>query len=169
MRQGDSLFWSYSLRFYDDRKTQKTCLDAQNRLGADVNLILFCLFKAQAGHCLNLNALKKANTNVISWRTDVIQPLRQIRKNLKGQPYNLPDNDQAAIRKTVNNLELRTEKFQQQYLETLELESQAAEPKQAAKDNLAAYFQILGANISDPVFINLLRRFDALYDRSEFA
>ena len=114
LSHADSSFWAYSLRFYDDPKTQEACLDAQNRLGADVNLILYVFFKAQKGFRLNRNALQQANENVISWRTEVIHPLRQIRRKLKAHRYNLPENNQKTVRIEVKNLELKSEKFQQE-------------------------------------------------------
>ena len=164
LSHADSSFWAYSLRFYDDPKTQEACLDAQNRLGADVNLILYVFFKAQKGFRLNRNALQQANENVISWRTEVIHPLRQIRRKLKAHRYNLPENNQKTLRIEVKNLELKSEKFQQEYLDSLILEGHICEPKQAAWDNLSAYLNILGVDMSDPIVAILLRQFDALHN-----
>ena len=166
MIDNNTSFWAYSLRFYDDKKTQQACLDVQDRLGADVNLILYILFKAQMGQCLTLNGLRKANNDVNSWRHDVVQPLRQVRRSLKQYPHNLPVNHQEAIRTSIKTLELRSEKFQQDFLETLELETHTSEPKQAANKNLSAYLNILGADISDPAFSVLLQRFDTLENRN---
>ena len=53
-------FWNYSLRFYDNPETEKAFIDAQNRLGADVNLILYLLFRAQGGLRLDLDDIKNA-------------------------------------------------------------------------------------------------------------
>tara|TARA_S200000501_G_scaffold134620_1_gene127436 strand:+ start:219 stop:740 length:522 start_codon:yes stop_codon:yes gene_type:complete len=155
-------FWNYSLRFYDDPETEEAFIDAQNRLGADVNLILYLLFRAQGGHRLDFDDIKTAENSVNSWRSGVIQPLREIRRNLKNSPHSLSEKDQAKIRCEIKNLEIKTEKFQQQHLENLNLKGRPAAPHNAAQDNLAAYAQILSAAASDHAFIKLLRRFITL-------
>tara|TARA_B100000700_G_scaffold250612_1_gene281316 strand:+ start:120 stop:641 length:522 start_codon:yes stop_codon:yes gene_type:complete len=154
--------WNYSLRFYDDPETEKALIDAQNRLGADVNLILYLLFRAQGGLRLDLDDIKNAENAVNSWRSGVIQPLREIRRNLKNYPHSLPKNDQAKIRREIKDLEIKTEQFQQQHLENLGLKGRSAAPNDAAQDNLAAYAKILSAAVSDHAFTKLLHRFITL-------
>ena len=155
-------FWTYSLRFYNNPKTQSACLNAQFQLNADVNMILYILFKAQSGKRLNLNAIQEAVKDINPWRFNIVVPLRQVRLSLKDYPYGLPDKDRARFRAAVKKIELTSERLQQEYLETLELESDSIAPSQAARDNLATYFHILGADITHPIFNVLLQRFDTL-------
>ena len=140
-------FWNYSLRFYDNPETEKAFIDAQNRLGADVNLILYLLFRAQGGESLDLDDIKNAENAVNSWRSGVIQPLREIRRNLKNYPHSLPKNDQAKIRREIKDLEIKTEQFQQQHLENLGLKGRSAAPNDAAQEQpihrAARYFRLL--------------------------
>ena len=41
--------WDFSLGFYQDTATQAACLDWQDRLGGDVNVLLYHLFLASQG------------------------------------------------------------------------------------------------------------------------
>ena len=154
--------WNYSLRFYDNPETEKAFIDAQNRLGADVNLILYLLFRAQGGLRLDLDDIKNAENAVNSWRSGVIQPLREIRRNLKNYPHSLPKKDQAKIRREIKDLEIKTEQFQQQHMENLDLKGRSTAPNDAAQHNLAAYAQILSTAVSDHAFAKLLNRFITL-------
>ena len=155
-------FWNYSLRFYDDPETEKAFIDAQNRLGADVNLILYLFFRAQGGHRLDLDDIKNAEDSVNSWRSGVIQPLREIRRNLKNYPHSLPKKDQAKIHLEIKDLEIKTEQFQQQHMQNLDLKGRFTGPNDAAQHNLAAYAQILSTAVSDHAFTKLLNRFITL-------
>ena len=155
-------FWNYSLRFYDNPETEKAFIDAQNRLGADVNLILYLLFRAQGGHYLDLDDIKNAEDSVSSWRSGVIEPLREIRRNLKNYPHSLPEKDQAKIRREIKDLEIKTEQCQQQHMENLDLKGRSAAPNDAAQHNLAVYAQILSTAVSDHAFATLLNRFITL-------
>jgi len=154
--------WNYSLRFYDDPETEKALIDAQYRLGADVNLILYLLFRAQGGLRLDLDDIKNAENAVNSWRSGVIQPLREIRRNLKNYPHSLTKKNQAKIRREIKDLEIKTEQFQQQHMENLDLKGCSTAPNDAAQHNLAAYAQILSAAVSDHAFTKLLNRFITL-------
>ena len=82
-------FWDYSLRFYADPETQAACLDLQDRLGADVNIILYALYRASRGDQLDLGGLRQADQAVAAWRDDVVRPLRQVRRALKPHPHAL--------------------------------------------------------------------------------
>ena len=159
-------FWAYSLRFYDDPKTQRACLDAQFQLNADINIILYILFKAKSGQRLTLNAIRGAEKNSAPWRSNIVEPLRQIRRSLKKYPYCIPDRDQASFRAAIKKIEVTSERLQQEYLESFQLESDTTNPTEAAQDNLAAYFDILGTNAKNPTFSILLQRFDTLQQKN---
>ena len=164
MNSSQNESWNYSVRFYNHAETEKAFLDAQSRLGADVILILYLFFRAHGGHRIELDDIKNAESSVISWRTNVIHPLRKIRRNLKNYPHSLPKDEQARIRLEIKDLELKTELFQLKYLEQLEVKGHPAAPNDAAQDNIAAYAEILSTVVSDHAFTKLLNRFSALQD-----
>ena len=155
-------FWDHSLRFYTDPETQTACLELQNRLGADVNIVLYALYRASKGERLDVGSLRRADQAVASWRGEVVRPLRQLRRALKPNPHPLSAADQSRLRDGIKNLELEAEQVQQYYLEGLAISAIATSEDQAARANLAAYAAYLEVDPSDPVLATLLNRFETL-------
>ena len=155
-------FWDHSLRFYPDPETQAACLDLQNRLGADVNIVLYALYRASKGERLDVGNFRRADQAVASWRGEVVRPLRQLRRALKSNPHPLSAADQSRLRDGIKNLELEAEQVQQYYLQGLAISATATSENQAARANLAAYAAYLEVDPSDPAFAILLNRFKAL-------
>ena len=90
-------FWNHSIRFYSDPETQAACLDLQHRLGADVNIALYALYRASKGDQLDVDSLRRADQAVASWRDDVVGPLRQLRRELRPHPHPISAADQSRI------------------------------------------------------------------------
>ncbi len=155
-------FWDQSLRFYTDPETQAACLDLQNRLGGDVNIVLYALYRASKGDQLDFGGLRVADQAVASWRTEVVRPLRQLRRALKSNPHPLSAADQSRLRDGIKKLELEAEQVQQHYLEGLAISATATSEDLAARANLAAYAAYLEVDPSEPAFAILLNRFEAL-------
>jgi uncharacterized protein (TIGR02444 family) len=73
-------FWDFSLSFYDRPGVAAACLDLQDRLGADVNLVLFALWAALEGPGrIALPQWRECMTRTGPWREQVIAPLRAAR------------------------------------------------------------------------------------------
>ena len=63
----------------------EACLGLQDRHGLDVNLLLYAAYAALSGRgAVDAQALARANRAIEGWRLHVIQPLRQMRRYLKG-------------------------------------------------------------------------------------
>lgn len=155
-------FWDHSLRFYTDPETQAACLDLQDRSGADVNIVLYALYRASNGEQLDVGSLRQADQAVASWRGQVVRPLRRLRRALKPNPHPLSAADQSRLRDGIKKLELEAEQVLQYYLEGLAISATATSENQAARANLAAYAAYLEVDPSDPAFAILLNRFKAL-------
>ncbi len=76
-------FWTFSLRFYQLPGVAESCIELQDRHGADVNLVLFALWAAASGHQLDAEAIAAADRAARQWRETVTQPLRAARRALK--------------------------------------------------------------------------------------
>ena len=155
-------FWDHSLRFYADPETQVACLDLQDRLGADVNIVLYALYRASRGDQLDISGVRQADHAVASWRNDVVRPLRQVRRALKPNPHLLSVEDQSVIRDGIKKVELAAEQALQHHLEGLVIAAIMTSEDRAARENLAAYAAYLEADPSDPALTILLNRFEAL-------
>ena len=77
--------WRFSLRVYRKPGVAGACLGLQDRHGLDINLLLYAAYAAVSGRgAVDARGLAEANRAIEGWRLIVIQPLRQIRRHLKG-------------------------------------------------------------------------------------
>jgi uncharacterized protein (TIGR02444 family) len=141
-------FWRFSLRTYRAPGVQEACLALQERCGADINLLLFCGWTGQQGRVLESDSLRLAMAQVGSWQSDVIAPLRLVRRGLKHQ---LAGGPAAALalpfRKRVAALELGLERVEQDLLSELESMlppvAHRARPRKAIAESMATYMSLL--------------------------
>ncbi|WP_417464691.1 TIGR02444 family protein [Kordiimonas sp.] len=77
------IFWRFAVAVYGKPQVKKACLEAQDRFGADVNLLLLYLWCD--GEALTLSAETTAALHGTSnlWQTEILGPLREIRRGMK--------------------------------------------------------------------------------------
>lgn len=121
-------FWAYSLRLYRRPGVAPACLALQERLGLDVNLLLFCLWTGSRGIVLASRLMAMAVDVSAMWSGNVVKPLRSVRRFLK--PMHLP-----LYRGQVARAELAAEKLEQMLLFGLLAQ---ASPSAAPGGDLAA-------------------------------
>lgn len=102
-------FWAYSLRLYRKPGVAAACIGLQDRLGIDVNLVLFCVWTAACGQTLTPATMRLAAGLSRVWSTNVVGPLRGTRRFLK--PLDLP-----SLRHAVARVELAAERAEQDLL-----------------------------------------------------
>ena len=105
----DSL-WRFALAVYGQPGVEAVCLDLQERLGADVPLLLFVLWAGAACGVRLPDAAPDATMERLSaeadaWRNAVVAPLRGVRRHLKGVA------GAEAFRQTVKDAELEAERL----------------------------------------------------------
>jgi uncharacterized protein (TIGR02444 family) len=106
-------FWASSLALYARPGVAAACLRLQDERGLDVNLLLLCCWFARSGRGrLSEDDLAAAEARAANWRRDVIEPLRAMRRELKG----LPDGASSPLYAELKQLELRAEREEQRLL-----------------------------------------------------
>jgi len=145
-------FWRFSLAVYRDKDVQAECLDVQERLGADVNVLLFCAYVGVAeGLALGPADLADAAEQVRAWHMEAVRPLRAARRSLK--PWTKDESplarETALVRRQVQALEIKTEQIEQallwQWLEARRAGPTAGDAAGALRGNLAAFLDHAGA------------------------
>lgn len=132
--------WAFSLEFYARPGVAPACIVLQDVHGADVDVVLFTLWCASRGRRLEASELNAIDAAVASWRSSVVQPLRQARRALKPAPSHLFDPAASeALRERLLSAEIEAERLQQGAMEALAPAPGTADPGQAARDNLACY------------------------------
>lgn len=147
MTAGESAFWQFSLRFYRRPQVPALCLQLQDEYGVDVNLLFLLNFFAMQGRQLGIDEVRRIDASVSDWRRRIVQPLRAIRRELKGGTAPIDAQSAAALRSAIKRDELQAERLQQEALERefpLATTGTPAAPRAAAAANIAAYRAALG-------------------------
>ncbi len=120
-------FWRFSNRLYRQPGVAETCLDLQNRLGADVNLLLFACWQGAVAGSLDQAVLHRAAAFSRVWAQQVVHPLRSARSWMKktASPNEKPllpsvdDQHFESLRTRIKATELDAEHYQQSVLQAL--------------------------------------------------
>jgi uncharacterized protein (TIGR02444 family) len=111
--RGADAFWSFSLAFYAWPGIAETCLALQDRDGLDVNILLLCCWLGWSGQGqLDRDGLAAVEAGVATWRSEVVERLRTVRRALKGMPNPIA----PGLRQDVQRLELAAEHEAQRLL-----------------------------------------------------
>ncbi|MCV6606058.1 MAG: TIGR02444 family protein [Porticoccaceae bacterium] len=148
MPDSTNLLWRYSLALYSD--IEPWCLQMQDEYGADVNLLLLCCFAGDRGCRLSSPQLEEARQCIASWQQHLVEPLRQLRRQLPSAPL---DKHYSSARQLLLDAELNAERHSQNQLWLWWQQQSEASLQPAAKAivaNLNLYTSQLDARDSVP-------------------
>ena len=134
-------FWRFSLAFYERPGVAEALIALQDRGSFDVNVTLFALWFGISGRgVLGHDLLAAAEREATALRSEVVEPLRELRRRLRGHP----DAAVQRLREGVKELELAGERLVQEHLDRLARQGcRSDEPAErraaAAHANLALY------------------------------
>jgi uncharacterized protein (TIGR02444 family) len=133
--------WRFSLEFYADPSVAGICIDLQDRHAADVNVLLFVLWCASRHRSLSRQELERVVTSVFGWQSEVVRPLRGVRRYLKqftADPALAPI---FELREAIKKHELEAERVQQSLMEAKfgEIGSPASDRAATAGANVELY------------------------------
>lgn len=146
LTNGDERFWRFSLALYAREGVPPVCLQLQDRFGVDVNVLLYCLFRAADGHAIAREDLEALDRGIAGWRAEVVAPLRSIRRAMKTAPLLTDPAEQGSLRERIKACELAAERAEQRELERrgADVPVRDTSPAQAALANYEAYGAVLG-------------------------
>lgn len=143
-------FWDFSVNTYSRNGVAPASLRLQDRLGADVNIVMYCCWVAHdRGVRFDLSALNRLVLIVGPWKSAVVEPLRMIRRTLKGTVHDGFDTgERERLRTEIKRLELRSERLQQDALfaTTAPISETSASPdkrRNKARANVGLYLGTL--------------------------
>lgn len=137
----DHPFWDFSLALYARPGVAAACLRLQDGPGLDVNLLLYaCWTAVNGGGRLSPVAWRRLVDGTEAWRSQVVTPLRRIRRFLKGREA-MPGT--TGMRERVQALELDAEHAAQLAIAALaEAEGAAGHDALAAMTDYAVALDI---------------------------
>ena len=158
-------FWRFSLHFYRQPGVSDACIALQDGCGVDVNLLLFLFWLADDGQLLSVDEVRRLDDKVRDWRNLTIIPIRDARRKLKGAKTLVEPGKQEVFRNKIKALELEAERLQQEALYALSRSSplgKHAEPRAAARGNVAAYERFMKVTFPRNALDVLLGAFDSI-------
>jgi len=149
MTGGDGTFWAFSLGLYSKPGVAPALLGLQDRLGLDVNMLLYCCWAGADGQRLSREDLKAVEAVADPWQSEVVRPLRALRRRLKGGFGAMPADRVQAYRKRVNELEIEGEHIVQNAMAQLTCGERrtGAGAAETTVDNLRAYLKLRHAPV----------------------
>ena len=171
-------FWEFSTRTYSQQGVEKALLSLQSRMGADVNMVLFCIWLAYRGSDGNDLAQHLAGALKMSreWQRNLVEPIRTSRENLKvviDGPDLIGRNRDAAraLRERIKANELDLEALQILGLYGLVSTGDDDEgasinidtQKEDAQNNLNVYFAATGIELDPLAQSHLLRILNGVF------
>jgi uncharacterized protein (TIGR02444 family) len=136
-------FWALSLALYGRPGVAAALIGLQDRRGLDVNMLLYCCWVGSKGRSLTVADLAEAEAVVEPWQTEVVRPLRSLRRRLKGGFGDLPPERVEAYRKRLNELEIEGEHIAQEAMATVPRGHPGPTPVAGqVAGNLRAYLQL---------------------------
>lgn len=133
-----SAFWDFTLSIYSRDGVSPALIALQDRLGLDVNFLLFCLFAASRGCALDGGDFARLEAAAAPLRENLIHPLRQVRRWLKEQTLVVKESADT-IRRGVLAQEIESEGLQQRAMEARLTLAEGTADLAAASSNLAKY------------------------------
>src|SRR5215813_68363 len=106
---GDGSFWTFTLALYGKPGVAPALIGLQDRLGLDVNMLLYCSWAGANLRLLSRDDLKAVEAVAEPWQSEVVRPLRALRRRLKGGFAPMPADRVESYRKRVNELEIEGE------------------------------------------------------------
>ncbi len=146
-------FWQWSLDAYEMPGVKNRLIYLQDSFGFDVNISLWCCWRASEGEALNEDAVRAADRATKEWSEGVVDPLREARLNAH-------ELGPAEFYTQLKEIELAAEHHEQDILFNL---SRPASPiardgmLAAARNNLALYASLIDAPRRDGFSSALLR------------
>ena len=158
-----SPFWRFSLQFYRLPKVADACIALQEEAGVDVNLLLFLLWHARQRRHLTAADVAALEAKIGPWRDVTVIPLRSVRRALKSPPALVEASVAEAFRNRIKAVELEAERLQQEAMYALApLGTEATDPKDAARANVAAYEAMLTVRFPPGATDTLLAAFASM-------
>jgi uncharacterized protein (TIGR02444 family) len=149
-------FWDYALELYQRPGVEGACLELQSRHSLDINLVLLCCWLGSRGIEAECDWLARVAAIAEGWQTDVVRPLRAVRRSLKAKLNESATGSIAARwpaltagqRQRVLALEIDGERLEQLLLAELaaELPATAVAGIGPASRNLRRYWPFTAAD-----------------------
>jgi len=147
--------WSFSLGFYDQPGAADALMALQDEAGLNVDLVLFAIWLGLSGRGrLGAQQLDQAERAVRSVQSELIEPLRALRRRLK----TVPDPEIQALRERLKLVEIDAEKVALTRLGTIAAAVSKTDPDDCLADAEANLLDYLDRERAASPPVAIIRR-----------
>lgn len=139
--------WQWAVAIYADSDVAEQCLRLQDEHGQCVPLLLWAAWAGGRQRAVPPDSARAASAISRAWNTNVVVPLRDMRRRLKIAVDAMDDERRLAIRERIKGLELLAERQLLEELAALPLDP----PARCPDDPLVSALLIVAAQWSDEV------------------
>ncbi len=115
-KEAAEAFWDFALGVYGQDAVRAAFLRLQDRDGADVPLLLWCLWLGTRGRGVSDEEMTAAVRFSLAWRDAVVAPVRAVRRGLKLGVEGVPLEEAARARARIADTEQGLERMQMDHL-----------------------------------------------------
>lgn len=108
----------YAVAIYRQENVSSACLQLQESAHVDLNLLLFAAWATSTGYAVSPSDIQAARALVGSWHSEIVKPLRAVRRRLKHGPSPAPSEETGVLRQKLQSLEIAMELIELDELET---------------------------------------------------
>jgi len=120
-------FWEYALSIYGRDATREAFLRLQDRDGADVPMLLWCLWCGSEGRGVTQEVMAEAVSFSDAWQESTVGPVRTIRRALKLGVEGIATDPTEDARGRIAQTEQALERMQMDHLAGLPSEGSASD------------------------------------------
>ena len=107
----EATFWQFAVDLYGKSDVSQVCIELQDKLGLNVNLLLLLCWCERQKIQLDGEQIQQLNFGLDRWHQQYTKPLRQLRRQLA-----LEDDADETVKKTIFEAEMALEKTEQRLL-----------------------------------------------------
>jgi len=145
--------WTFTLERYSRPGVQRSAISLQDNLGADVNLLFFCLWHAETGRGrLDATDFERVEIRIARWRDEVTLPLRSVRTIIRSDADLAGLRDAMDVRGKILAAEIESERVAQIVVESFArppLISMDGSAWEIADRNLRSYLAYIDAELDE--------------------
>lgn len=147
----DGALWDFAIDVYGQGGVATACLALQDDFGMDVSLLLFAAWIGETrGLTLTPEQAAVASGWTQAWRTEVVRPLRAVRRHLAAGHTAIPGAPTEDLRDTIKAAELAAERIEMAWLQQQASLWPRGRGAEAARRNLKTVFvQTTGCALDD--------------------
>ena len=133
-------FWTFALSVYGREAAREAFLRLQDRDGADVPMLLWCLWCGATRRGVSASVMQQAVMFSEAWRAAVVGPLRSLRRGLKSGANGVSLDSSEKARQAIASTEQAVERMQMDALAGMPQD----EPSSDALALIKLYAQVAG-------------------------